>query len=307
MLAFSIIVLLIIVSGFIAFIGDRIGHLIGRRRLSVFNLRPRYTAIAITVISGILIASITFATFMVLSREARLALFGLEELRGRIISLEKTRSKLEKEIEVQQKGTLVFRNGETLLTTLLSGGLNKGEAKSKINQVVDILGLYVENLGLKNGKSLIFLTDKKVKQSVEYLSSQSQDQILQVKVESNVIYGEKIPIEMIFIPNKLVFSERESIVSKNIKSSLSDPEIERELQLLLVEARTISEKKGIIPDASGSLGSISYAEIFNTVKAIRSASAILRRDGQKGEEVKVEVVANRPIYSIGPLSVNFKL
>ncbi len=307
MLAFWIILLLIVVSGFVSYFGDKVGHYVGRRRLSVFGMRPRFTAILVSIVSGILIASITFGTFIVLSREARLALFGLEDLRGKIISLEKVRNKLEKEIEVRQKGSLLFRNGEVFLTTLIPGGLDQVSADQKIKQVLDLLGLYLSNLGIKDGESLISLSNKNYKRAVNLLSSRSEDQVLQVKVIRNVIYGEKIAIELIFSPNRLVYLEGEEIIGSEINSSLSDPEIERELQLLLAEARALAERKGIIPDATGSLGSIPYAEIFNTVKAIRPVSPRARRGGQKGKNVKVKVVANRPIYSIGPLSVSFDL
>ncbi len=76
-----IILLLLIIGGAIAIIGDYIGRQIGRKRLSLFNLRPRYTAFAITIFTGILIVFTTFGIMLMISQDARTALFGLEELR----------------------------------------------------------------------------------------------------------------------------------------------------------------------------------------------------------------------------------
>jgi len=47
-------------GGLIAWIGDRIGHKIGKRRHSLFGLRPRHTATLFTVGSGVGIALFTF-------------------------------------------------------------------------------------------------------------------------------------------------------------------------------------------------------------------------------------------------------
>ncbi|MFM7320001.1 MAG: DUF3084 domain-containing protein [Armatimonadota bacterium] len=63
--------LLIPLSGFIAWVGDRIGHKIGRRRQSLFGLRPRHTAIVITIATGIGIMLSSFAGMMLVSRGFR--------------------------------------------------------------------------------------------------------------------------------------------------------------------------------------------------------------------------------------------
>src|SRR5205807_5436908 len=58
--AFSILLLLVL-CGFIAYIGDLLGRRLGKKRLSVFGLRPKHTAILLTIVTGVLIASVTFA------------------------------------------------------------------------------------------------------------------------------------------------------------------------------------------------------------------------------------------------------
>jgi len=78
---------LIIISGLIAFIGDWVGLKIGKKRVSIFGLRPHHTAIVITVISGILIAIITVTMLAISSNDVRTALFGMEELKGKLTYL----------------------------------------------------------------------------------------------------------------------------------------------------------------------------------------------------------------------------
>ncbi|MBU1290712.1 DUF3084 domain-containing protein [bacterium] len=74
----------IIISGLIAFVGDWVGLKIGKKRVTIFGLRPHYTAIFITIISGILIAIITVTILAISSNDVRTALFGMEELKEKL-------------------------------------------------------------------------------------------------------------------------------------------------------------------------------------------------------------------------------
>ncbi len=57
--AFVILVLLAL-CGFIAYLGDLIGRRLGKKRLSVFGMRPKHTAILLTIVTGVVIAGVTF-------------------------------------------------------------------------------------------------------------------------------------------------------------------------------------------------------------------------------------------------------
>lgn len=84
----------IIISGLIAFVGDRVGLKIGKKRVTIFGLRPHHTAIVITIISGILIAIITVSILAISSNDVRTALFGMEELKEKL-------SYLSREVELR--------------------------------------------------------------------------------------------------------------------------------------------------------------------------------------------------------------
>lgn len=58
------ILILIVVSGFIAYFGDILGRRLGKKRLTLFNLRPRYTAIVVTTITGMLISALAVAALL---------------------------------------------------------------------------------------------------------------------------------------------------------------------------------------------------------------------------------------------------
>jgi uncharacterized protein (DUF3084 family) len=72
--------LLIVMCGGIAYVGDLLGRRMGKKRLSVFNLRPRHTAVVFTIITGMVIAAITLGALMLLSRGVRIAVTRGEQL-----------------------------------------------------------------------------------------------------------------------------------------------------------------------------------------------------------------------------------
>ena len=103
-----IILFLIVVGGVVAIIGDYIGRSIGRKRLSLFKLRPRSTAAVFTAITGILIALSTLGIMLIISQDARTALFGLEDLRAELSNISSQKNNAEKELVtiVAEKGKI---------------------------------------------------------------------------------------------------------------------------------------------------------------------------------------------------------
>ena len=52
-----ILLVIAIMGGLIAFLGDKIGTKVGKRRMSLFGLRPKHTSIIVTIVTGILISA----------------------------------------------------------------------------------------------------------------------------------------------------------------------------------------------------------------------------------------------------------
>lgn len=82
-----LIAVLAIMGGAIAYIGDKLGTRVGKRKLSIFGLRPKHTSIIVTIITGILIASSTLGILALSSRDVRTALFGMKALKAELASL----------------------------------------------------------------------------------------------------------------------------------------------------------------------------------------------------------------------------
>lgn len=77
-----LIFVMIVTGGAIAFIGDKLGTKIGKKRLSIFGLRPRHTSMIVTVVTGGLITALSIGFMVMISQNVRTALFGMDELRA---------------------------------------------------------------------------------------------------------------------------------------------------------------------------------------------------------------------------------
>ncbi len=75
-----VVLFLLALCGLIAYVGDLLGRRMGKKRLTVFGLRPKHTAILSTVITGVLIAGVSLAAAFGVSPGVRLALTQGERL-----------------------------------------------------------------------------------------------------------------------------------------------------------------------------------------------------------------------------------
>ena len=93
----SYVIVLMLVSGIIAYIGDKLGTYVGKRRLTVFGFRPRSTALIVAISTGILITVFTLTVASILSEDVKIALFSVEQLKKEKQELETETGVLKKE------------------------------------------------------------------------------------------------------------------------------------------------------------------------------------------------------------------
>jgi uncharacterized protein (DUF3084 family) len=102
MFGVALIAILASLGGAIAYIGDKVGTKVGKRKLTLFGLRPKYTSIIIAVSTGV---SITIATLIILtamSSNVRTALFHMEHLQAELETLSAEVNQKSGELEVNQ-------------------------------------------------------------------------------------------------------------------------------------------------------------------------------------------------------------
>jgi len=122
MYGITLILVLAVVGGVIAFIGDRLGTRIGKRKLSIFGLRPRHTAVVVTIFTGVCITTVTFGIMAAVSENVRTALFGMDRLNAMIAdtraALDFTSGELERAQSAQEKASSELAKSEEEIARL---------------------------------------------------------------------------------------------------------------------------------------------------------------------------------------------
>ncbi|MEH2257656.1 DUF3084 domain-containing protein [Nostoc sp.] len=77
---YILIAAILILGGVIATVGDRIGTRVGKARLSLFNLRPKNTAVLVTIFTGGLISASTLGILFAADEGLRKGVFELEDI-----------------------------------------------------------------------------------------------------------------------------------------------------------------------------------------------------------------------------------
>jgi uncharacterized protein (DUF3084 family) len=104
-----LILALLVLGGVLSTLGDRLGTRVGKARLSLFNLRPRRTAVLITVLTGSLISAVSLGLMLLVSQRLRTGLFELDQLERR---LRDSRNALESSREQLQRSQSELRRAE---------------------------------------------------------------------------------------------------------------------------------------------------------------------------------------------------
>ncbi len=241
-----LIVVLIITGGAIAFIGDRLGTKIGKKRLSLFGLRPRHTSVVITIFTGICITTLTFGVMAAASQNVRTALFGMEQLnrtmRETRESLNQAQADLQQaQVEQQQTDEALAKSkddveklkGQQAELEEKSARLQEGNrlleaAKLDLLHRNDVLAAENSTLGAQN--DLLTGTNKKLMENNSLLEQHAQslrDGLITIR-EGDIVY-----------------QAGEVIASGVVRGGRTQFEVDNDLRALAELAnRNVSEKLG---------------------------------------------------------------
>ena len=295
MTAWLKILLLLILGGILSTLGDRLGTRVGKARLSIFKLRPKSTAVLITVFTGSIISAISFATMVVFDRDLRVGLFQLEDIREKIIESEKELKKLEKNLYAFRSGNVVISSGQTLVTKTIK--LNKtNDIKKIIESILQQANFYAFNLVKTNQSEYrrILLVRKDDIEKLENKIADNRSWVVRIKSAGNILRGENYVYAFPEVTlNKMITKKGEVIAIENVSLSKSDSEsISKKINLLM--ASTLAEVR-----RRGSLSSelkINANQINNLGKYLVSIKKgefqIIARaleDSQSAEKVSVSL------------------
>lgn len=167
---YILIAAIFILGGIIAAFGDRLGTKIGKARLRLFKLRPRQTAMLITVITGMLISALTLGILFSLSKSLRRGIFQLDDIlkEKRQIEGELNQVRQEKQQVEQQLGQV--RNEQSQAVENLDAiNLDFEQSKQQLKRISGQAKKLQQELD-----NLLAERDKQLKQ-LNQLQQQSQE------------------------------------------------------------------------------------------------------------------------------------
>ena len=296
--AFILIPVLILVSGLVAFIGNVVGRSIGRRRLAVLGLRPRYTAQIITVITGMLIAIVTLAVVLLVSNDARQALFHLQEIRQQI-------TQQEAQLRALQVSDIIYLRDQEVLRTVIDGAEPPAVVNNRVQAFFDLAAQSARQRGAASGPdgeavrmSPPGLTIPDVAQDIV---ERHTSMVVRMIATQNTVRGQPLEATVIGFPNRLVFSEGETIAVRRLDGAASRQQVEAGLLELTARVAATAKARGVI--------SPPFA-LATSPPDVRLDPAVLLAtlDHVQGQRrpVDVQVVALADTYTIGPAVLTFR-
>ena len=110
----KMIALTLLAGGVLSIIGDRVGMRFAKRRVTLFNLRPKYTSSILTACTGMLISLCVIAILAVVSESVRTSLFSMQFIQRQIVDLTR---QLQDSRNEQQVSSLLIVEAQQQLTS----------------------------------------------------------------------------------------------------------------------------------------------------------------------------------------------
>ncbi len=244
MTGWLLILSLLILGGIVSTLGDRLGTRVGKARLSIFKLRPKSTAVLITVFTGSIISAISFIIMVTFNSQLRVGLFELEDIQAKITKREKELKKLEQNLYALRSGDVVITSGQALVTKTLRLDEND-DVKKEIENILQLANRYAFNLSKPKPSQYrrILLVRKDHIEKLENLIADNRSWVVSIKSAGNILRGESyvyaFPEATL---NKKITRRGEIIAMESINLSDSDAEsIRKKIKLLL--SSTLAEVK----------------------------------------------------------------
>src|SRR5713226_2229550 len=204
-----LIPVLIALSGGIALVGNAVGRGIGRRRLLLFGLRPRYTAQLVTVITGMLITLTTLAVVLLFSAEARVALFRLNEVLRETRRLEEEIRRQEARLQQLALGDIAYLSNQEVVRDVIDGRQPPDAIRQRVHVVVErAADIARENgIGTDSQDNRIVLTPPRVTwEAIAHLIEGHSDTVMRLVASQNTLKGEPLPVFVQLFDNHLVYA-----------------------------------------------------------------------------------------------------
>lgn len=303
---------------------------IGKKRISIFGLRPKYTSTVMTIATGLAVAVLTLAAASYTSDRVRGAFFGANyldrqisqltaDLRERQFQLDEmelevygARQELErltaeaaalKEGLAEMKGGRVIAfQGELLAQTSLEGNADRRGIDQAISRLVQIAE---EKLSLRDGPAdpprpaidVVVTAEEREKTERDLLASDTR-KVLRLSAPSNVVLGQTVEGVVRIFDSKRVYEKDALLLSHTTDAPISSESAANLLYALLKQINRMAVGNGVLPDPiSGTVGNLDSMEFYDAVDRI----------GETDGAMTVNLFAATDIYTEGPVNIRVEV
>lgn len=222
----GIVLFIAVLAGVIAYIGDRVGHQVGRKRLTLFNIRPRHTSTIIAVATGMIIALVITLVAIFASNQVKTAFFRLNEINAEIAKAQAKARELEQKVT---NSPVVLNLNQLIVPTAQRIPANYPPALRKqiVQQFYDQTVAYVNRTYTGPGYRLKkFVPPSNVDKMLDSLANGPQmqamnsqsDVLLIATADQNLYPGDQIHFGITPVPDSLLVQNGQPIASLVIPS-----------------------------------------------------------------------------------------
>lgn len=222
------------------------------------------------------------------------------ELQTDVDRLNELAVSLKKGLQIVREGTVVFRTGEVLSTSVVEGGKSPEDTAASLGQAVYKTNMVIlDKLGVADKKlEVLWIARSEFDQAAALIAETKQPVIVRISTVGNTVYGEPVIGRLELFPNHLVYTKGEAVYSEVVTAPRDAQQAEEIVMSFLQKVNTTAVTQGILPDPiQGTVGSMSGAQLFESVNRVKRYSG----------KIELTAVAKTDTYTAGPLQIEIRV
>lgn len=286
-------------------LGNQLGRKIGRKKMTVFGMRPRHTSIFITTITGSLIAVLTLGLAMLASKDVEEAVTGSKERIKKYIEREnQLQQRVQELAEEVRKGAIIWHYEERIALNTIPAGADERAVRSIIGvmlQQANFLSIKKNNrVAVGQGVKpfgvdtlLVKYSPDDWRQWVEEYTNLEKPVGLWIVVTENCLFKDPVPVTVESFPVDVIFKKGAIVYETEILPS----EVLLDWHVFLEQLKGAALRKGMI-EMNDNLGGEITGETLREISL-----AVDQHDGR----IRLRAIANRDLYQSSNLDVSIEV
>ncbi|MGA0199511.1 MAG: DUF3084 domain-containing protein [Prochlorotrichaceae cyanobacterium] len=249
MAGYLLIISVLLLGGVIATVGDRLGYKVGKARLSWFNLRPRDTAVLITILTGGCISATTLGILFAASDSLRTGVFELEKIQNRLTdartdleAAQAEKERIEEERDQARRDRVAAQNRLNEINQFLKEAQAEQQATAEV--LDDVVGkadrLRSEVERLEGDRRELVQQRDQVRQQIQERDRELQQQ--ETVIAEGTVRLQDLEAQQRFLDEAIVDLEQDLLLLRERRVVLARGEV-LAAQLLQVNTRSEAEER----------------------------------------------------------------